>query len=107
MRGSSLALALLGATDAAFTQLEAPATTGAPAAAASSSPYHLLQPSSFAEALGDDLAWASENIPLFESANATLDLVYYFRWRTVCHPDPTPPTPAHPATLSGCGLTPA
>ena len=102
MRGSSLALALLGATDAAFTQLEAPATTGAPAAA-SSSPYHLLQPSSFAEALGDDLAWASENIPLFESANATLDLVYYFRWRTVCHPDPTPTPPQR----WPCGLTPA
>lgn len=45
-------------------------------------PYFLLQPSSFAEVLGDDLAWATDNIPLFESANSTLDLVYYFRWRT-------------------------
>ena len=100
MRGSSLALALLGATDAPFTQLE---PRGPHAATTSSSPYHLLQPSSFAEALGSDLAWASENIPLFESANATLDLVYYFRWRTVCHPDPTPTPPQR----WPCGLTPA
>ena len=46
------------------------------------SPYYLLKPSSFAEVLGEDLPWAQENIPLFESANSTLDLVYYFRWRT-------------------------
>ena len=47
-----------------------------------SGPYYLLQPESFAAPLGDDLRWASENIPLFESSNSTLDLVYYFRWRT-------------------------
>ena len=51
-------------------------------AAAAAGPYYLLKPSSFAEVLGEDLAWAEQNIPLFESANSTLDLVYYFRWRT-------------------------
>lgn len=30
----------------------------------------------------DDQTWAIENIPLFESSNHTLDLVYYFRWRS-------------------------
>eukprot|EP01052_Picozoa_sp_SAG31_P024137 SAG31_NODE_2033_length_6618_cov_3.628624_7_plen_893_part_00 len=47
-----------------------------------SGPYYLLKPRSFADPLGDDLGWAEQNIPLFESANSTLDLVYYFRWRT-------------------------
>ena len=50
--------------------------------AASGGPYFLLEPSSFAVPLGDDLDWATQNIPLFESSNSTLDLVYYFRWRT-------------------------
>ena len=53
------------------------------AAAASSDPaYHLLKPAEFRRVLGEDYAWATENIPLFESANATVDSVYYFRWRT-------------------------
>ena len=45
-------------------------------------PYFLLEPVSFRKQLGSDFGWATENIPLFESANSTLDLVYYFRWRT-------------------------
>ena len=44
------------------------------ATAAGPGPYYLLQPSSFATVLGEDLDWASQNIPLFESANSTLDL---------------------------------
>jgi hypothetical protein len=32
--------------------------------------------------LGSDYSWAVRSIPFFESANATLDKVYYFRWRT-------------------------
>lgn len=53
-----------------------------PASGVAGPPYYLLKPSNFAEVLGDDLPWAQQNIPLFESANSTLDLVYYFRWRT-------------------------
>ena len=50
----------------------------------SSSPlaYYKLKPESFAGVLGSDFDWAVRNIPLFESANRTLDNVYYFRWRT-------------------------
>ena len=32
--------------------------------------------------LGEDAGWALTNIPLFEAANATLQEVYYFRWRS-------------------------
>ena len=101
-----LALVASRRAQAAFVSAPVEGAAGSEAAAAAG-PYYLLQPSSFATVLGEDLDWASQNIPLFESANATLDLVYYFRWRTVCHPDPTPTPRPHPATLSGCGLTPA
>ena len=73
------ALLLPACSNAVFVDVPAKVTS---AHATTASPYHLLQPSSFAGPLGDDLAWASENIPLMESANSTLDLVYYFRWRT-------------------------
>ena len=44
--------------------------------------YYKLKPESFAGVLGSDYNWAVSSIPLFESANRTLDNVYYFRWRT-------------------------
>ena len=44
--------------------------------------YYVLDPQSFSKVLGEDYAWATRNIPLFESANKTLDDTYYFRWRT-------------------------
>ena len=44
--------------------------------------FYVLDPSWFSGVLGADYSWAVESIPLFESANATLDHVYYFRWRT-------------------------
>jgi hypothetical protein len=81
--GSILALLALLAplghrADAAFIAApQAQATASEP-----TSPYALLKPESFATPLGADAAWAAQNIPLFESANSTLDLVYYFRWRT-------------------------
>ena len=52
------------------------------APSSSDSPYSLLNPSAFTHILGEDFAWAIENIPLWQSSNATLDAVYYFRWRT-------------------------
>lgn len=75
----SLALAawLAGTARASFVEVPPPT-----AAAVDTGPYYLLKPERFATPLGDDLEWARQNIPLFESANATLDLVYYFRWRT-------------------------
>ena len=45
------------------------------------SPYSILDPAYFADLLGEDLSWAKENIPLFQSSNKTLEAVYYFRWR--------------------------
>ena len=75
MKRAAAMAAVLGSCGGAFVPDD---SARAPAA----SPYYLLEPSAFATPLGDDLAWAVENIPLFESANATLDMVYYFRWRT-------------------------
>jgi hypothetical protein len=75
--GLAAAAWLLVGSRAAFVPLE-----GNRPDAGATGPYYLLKPETFATPLGDDLAWASENIPLFESANSTLDLVYYFRWRT-------------------------
>lgn len=46
-------------------------------------PYYLLNPIDFASRLDADYEWALKNIPLFESANSTLDNVYLFRWRTL------------------------
>jgi len=71
-----LLLLLLGLADASFHALPLPP------AAAPASPYYLLKPSAFAAPLGEDAAWAATNIPLFECANSTLELAYYFRWRT-------------------------
>jgi hypothetical protein len=62
-------------------------------------PYFLLSAQDYATPLGDDLAWASQNIPLFESANSTLDLVYYFRWRTY-------KSHIHPTNCSGAAHVP-
>ena len=69
-----LLLAASRRAQAAF--VSAPPEEGAAGseAAAAAGPYYLLQPSSFATVLGEDLDWASQNIPLFESANSTLDL---------------------------------
>jgi hypothetical protein len=69
------------AGDAAFVPLDLGRESSA-AGAVGVGPYYLLRPETFASQLGSDLSWASENIPLFESSNKTLDRVYYFRWRT-------------------------
>jgi len=60
----------------------------------STGPFYVLDPASFRGVLGSDYAWAVDSIPLFESANATLDRVYYFRWRTY-------KTHIHPTNISG------
>ena len=58
-------------------------------------PYYLLQPADFRGVLGEDAPWALDNIPLFEAANATLQEVYYFRWRSFkSHIHPTGRDPA-------------
>eukprot|EP00729_Bicosta_minor_P001924 gene1924-58_t len=68
--------------------------------AESSSPFYLLNPQDYAPIMGDDQTWAIENIPLFESSNQTLDLVYYFRWRSYrSHIHPTN-NPAYPYVVT-------
>ena len=42
----------------------------------------MLNPKSFSGVLGSDYSWAVDSIPLFESADTTLENVYYFRWRS-------------------------
>ena len=62
---------------------------------AGGAPYYLLDPAAFSAVLGDDQEWALSNIPLFEAANATLQQVYYFRWRSFkSHIHPTTPARA-------------
>lgn len=46
-------------------------------------PYTVLDPASFSAVLREDLPWAAENIPLFESSDANLTNTYYFRWRVL------------------------
>eukprot|EP01047_Picozoa_sp_COSAG01_P016949 COSAG01_NODE_884_length_12927_cov_8.148191_5_plen_324_part_00 len=70
------------AGDAAFVPLDLGRESSAAGAVGVGPSYYLLRPETFASQLGSDLSWASENIPLFESSNKTLDRVYYFRWRT-------------------------
>ena len=36
-----------------------------------------------AQRFGNDAPWYRDNIPLFESADPTLDAVYYYRWQVV------------------------
>ena len=58
--------------------------------AAATPPYYILDPSTFREALGEDYNWAVNNVPLFESSDVTLDLVYIYRWRVLrSHIHPT------------------
>jgi hypothetical protein len=45
-------------------------------------PFAVLDPAAFAPLLGADLAWAAASVPLFESSDANLTTVYFFRWRT-------------------------
>ena len=66
----------------AVSLLVAAAASAAHGSAAAVTPYHLLRPLDYRSILGADYSWAVQNIPMFESANRTLDLVYYFRWRT-------------------------
>ena len=69
-------------SQAAFTVQDDVPSPPVHAPPSSGSPYSLLNPSAFTQILGEDFAWAIENIPLWQSSNATLDAVYYFRWRT-------------------------
>ena len=77
---SAVSLLVAAAASAAHGSFEAADDDVGSAVAAT--PYHLLRPLDYRSILGVDYSWAAQNIPMFESANRTLDLVYYFRWRT-------------------------
>ena len=88
---SCVALLITAAASVAQASFEAADDLGA-----ASYGHHLLRPLDYRSILGADYSWAARNIPLFESANRTLDLVYYFRWRTYrshIHPTSESATP--------------
>eukprot|EP01052_Picozoa_sp_SAG31_P039132 SAG31_NODE_5362_length_2587_cov_2.129823_1_plen_661_part_10 len=43
--------------------------------------FHVLDPANFSSLLQEDLEWATASIPFFDSSDANLTAVYYFRWR--------------------------
>lgn len=43
--------------------------------------YSLLNPDDFKAELGEDAEWISNNVPLFECPEPSLQEIYYFRWR--------------------------
>ena len=50
---------------------------------AASQPLYVLKASAFAEVLDEDLQWAADHYPFFESSDANLTLAYYFRLRVL------------------------
>lgn len=54
-----------------------------PTCAALPPDFFVLDPSTFAPILGEDLAWATATIPFFESSDVNLTNTYFFRWRTL------------------------
>ena len=46
-------------------------------------PLYVLNASAFAAVLGEDLQWATDAYPFFESSDANLTLAYYFRLRVL------------------------
>ena len=80
---AAVAAAATGRAQASFEPVARSTAHGDAAAhTAAGGPYYVLKPSDYRSVLGADYDWATANIPLFESANRTLDLVYFFRWRT-------------------------